>query len=264
MKQTMAELFSAEDQYAYIMLVWASRAETPEEVAGRAWATMGVLEDSVPDDDPRYQDLAWVATPWDGLAADNPERYELPAPRTLQELTAETRQRANVRPDGRLKEGLPIGADLTRGGLSGESIGSFSGNVGSGMASLENRATIRFKPAFPTGDQEELGTVFRRIVSIWQPDWALLDTLRTSREIQGSRETYADYLIWLSEAQFGPAAQLKAATTERFGDGTLITVNNWSIDGVRALHQELLTAGIPAVDITEPLNPQTVPQFPTA
>lgn len=261
MKQTMAELFSENDQYAYIMLAWASRAETPEEVAGRGWATMRALEDSVPGDDPRYQDLAWTAIPWNGIPQDNPELYDLPAPRTLQELKTETRQRANVRPDGMLKEGLPVGADLTCASSNGASIASYSGNVGSDAAYLENTVTVRFQPMFPTGGNDDLTALFRQIVSIWQPDWALLDTLRTSREVPGSQETYADYLVWLSEAEFGPAPALEAATTERFGDGALITVNDWSIEGVRTLHQELLSAGIPAANIRQPLDQQTVPQF---
>lgn len=263
MKKTMAELFSQNDPYAYIMLAWASRAETPDEVAGRGWATVRALEDSVPRDDPRYQDLAWIAPPWDGTAADNPELYELPAPRTLEELQREVRDRAKVRPDGMLAEGLSIGADLTCARSNGASIASYEGNVGSGKAYLENTVTIRFEPAFPTGDKDDLAALFRRIVSIWQPDWALLDTLRTSREVQESLETYADYLIWLSEAELGPAPVLKVAKTERFGDGTLITVNDWSIDGVRTLHKELVSAGIPAASIKQPLNPQKVPQFPS-
>ncbi|KPN22035.1 hypothetical protein AO716_03285 [Arthrobacter sp. Edens01] len=172
------------------------------------------------------------------------------------------RHRAEVGSDGTLTAGLPIGADLTCARSNGASMASYSGNVGSGVASLENTVTIRFAPLFPTGDKRDLTALFRRIVSIWQPDWALLDTLQTSREVQGAQESYADYLIWLSEAESGPAPALQAATTGPFGDGTLITLNTWSIDGVRALHQELLSAGIPPVNIRRPLDLQIVPQFP--
>lgn len=260
MKQTMAELFSSEEQYAYVILVWGSRAEAPHEVASRAWETAKVLREAVPADDARYPNPLWVEMnpSWE---ADGDDAFLIEAPDSLTSLETRIAGKGDVDDHGTLTDGIPVGAYLSAEGLNGSTVASYSGKVGDGRSYIGNTVTVRFQPDFPIGQPDDAAALFRSLVSIWQPDWASLDTLRTSREIEGLEKTYADYLTWLSRPAFGIPPELASATTARFGDGTLLTVKEWSIDGVRAMYKELVAAGIPAAKVQRPLDPQVVPAF---
>lgn len=256
MKQTVADLFSPEDDYAYFILVWGSRAETPQQLAARQWATMKVLDGVVPADDPRYPAPKWV-DPNDDLYS----RYRPPTPNSLGGLQEQVAAKAQVHDDGTVQGRVPLTAFLAPDGANG-AIVSIEGAAGHRKTSTGNDVVIRFLPDFPIGDAQDAADLFRKLVRIWQPDWASMDTLRTSREIEGLEKTYADYLTWLSRSVFATAPELDSATKESFGDGTLLTVKEWSIDGVRAMYKELSAAGVPAASVADPLKPQVVPEFP--
>lgn len=267
MKQETSELFPSEDEYAYIMMVWGSRAEMPSEVAARGWATMKALKDAVPDGDTRYAYPVWSEPnpAWNG-DAENPEgsghSYMVAAPDSLQALRERTQLKPGVGESGVFEDAVGMSAYLTLGDPDGPTIGSYSASVGDTYTYLGNTAVIRFMPTYPLGNQQEATQLFRKLVRIWQPDWARFGALRTSQQVEGYAESYASYLTWVADAALGTPPTLESATSDSFGDGTLLAVRDWSIDGVRSMHKELLAAGAPMPEVKDPAQRQVTPQFP--
>lgn len=256
MKQTVLGLFSPEEEYAYFMLVWASRAETPQALAARQWSTMRALDQAMPADDPRYPVPSWV-DPNDDLFS----RYRPPTPDSLEGLQEQVARKAQVHEDGTVQGGVPLTAFLAPDGKNG-TIVSVEGAAGHRKTSAGNVVMIRFLPDFPIGDSQDVAELFRQVVSIWQPDWARFGTLRTSQQVEDYADSYASYLTWVARPGMGTPPALESAIAEPFGDGTLLTVKEWSIDGVRQMHEELLAAGVPGKTAGN-LRPQVIPEFPS-
>ncbi|MCC3278150.1 hypothetical protein LJ754_03115 [Arthrobacter sp. zg-Y40] len=256
MKQTVIDLFPPEDEYAYFMLVWGSRAETPQELAARQWATMRALDAVVPAGDPRYPAPKWV-DPNEDLYS----RYRPPTPDSLEELQEQVARNAQVHEDGTVQGRAPLTAFLAPDGEHG-TIVSIEGAAGHRKTASGNDVMIRFQPDFPIGDSHDAADLFRKLVGIWQPDWARFGTLRTSQQVEDYAKSYASYLSWVAQPSMGVPPALQSAIAEPFGDGTLLAVKDWSIDGVRNLHEELLAAGVPG-KVADNREPQVVPQFPS-
>ncbi|MCC3291262.1 hypothetical protein [Arthrobacter sp. zg-Y1110] len=255
MKQTVAELLPENDEYAYIMMVWGSRRERPEEIAARGWATMAALKDAIPANDPQVPAPVWVDASQDLYGHDRP-----PAPSSLPAMQDQTLERADVDDLGNLVGGVRMGSYL----ISGETdVASYSGNVGAGRTYVGNTVTIRFLPDYPLGTEEDVLRLFRTLVAIWAPDTARFGTYLTSRQVHDYAKSYAGYMTWVSQSGMGTPPPLKSATAEPFGEGTLLTVKEWSVEGVRNLHEELLAAGVPGY-VSENINPQSVPRFPSS
>ena len=100
------------------------------------------------------------------------------------------------------------------------------------------------------GSADTAERLFTKLVSIWQPESAILSTDRTIAEVDDLYDTYAGYLSWISSGTFGLPPNLRSATAETFGDGTLLTVKDWSVDGVRHMHEELLAESVPPLAMT--------------
>lgn len=267
MKQETSGLFPFEDEYAYIMLVWGSRAEKPAEVAARSWATMRALKDAVPTIDSRYPDPVWAETnpAWDGDTPGGSGRnYMVAAPSSLEALRERTQQKPGIDESGVFEDAVGMSAYLALGDPDGPTIGSYSASMGDAYTYLGNTAVIRFMPTYPLGNQQEASQLFRTLVRIWQPDWARFGALRTSQQVEGYAKSYAGYLIWIADAALGSPPALESATADPFGDGTLLTVTDWSIEGVRSLHQELLATRAPEPVVKDPAQRQVVPQFPSS
>ncbi|MDK1359649.1 hypothetical protein QNO00_05135 [Arthrobacter sp. zg-Y1219] len=257
MKQTVKELFSPDDQYVYLMMLWAGRRETPQQVAARAWSTATALTAAVPPDDPRYQDITWAGV---GEYYSN-ELVRLPhSLHDVEQLAMQNAERdENGEPDGL----VPFHASLMAGGPNGTGIARYSVSAGMLITNTSNTVTIRFMPDYPLGSREEAADMFRRLVSAWQPDRATLSTFLTSRQIPDYARTSASYLTWLARPEFGTPPDFASADAEPFGDGTLLSIRGWSIDGVRKLHEEILAAGV-SWKITNPMRPQEIPHIPGA
>ena len=255
MKQKVAELFPENDEYAYVMMVWGSRGERPETIAARGWATMAALKDAVPAKDPQVSSPVWVDASQDLYGHDRP-----PAPSSLPAMQDQTRERADVDDLGNLVGGVRMGSYL----ISGETdLASYSGNVGGGRTYMGNTLTIRFLPGYPLGTKEDALSLFRTLITIWAPDTARFGTYLTSRQLHDYAKSYAGYMAWVSQSAIGTPPPLKSATAEPFGEGTLLTVKEWSVEVVRNLHEELLAAGVPGFAAGN-INPQIVPRFPSA
>ena len=253
MKQTVAELFSTDDEYAYIMMVWGSRAERPRDVAERSWNTMTTSKNALLHDGRQLPEPTWVDASPDLYGHDRP-----PAPSSLPALQDQISQRADIDDIGNVVGGVRVGSYL----ISGETdLASYSGNVGAGRTYVGNTVTIRFFPEYPLGTEEDATALFRSLVAIWQPDIARLGTNQTSRQVQNYAKSYAGYLTWLSRAGMGTPPPLTSGVAELFGEGTLLSVKEWSVEGVRNLHEELLASGITG-SLEDAINPQAVPRFP--
>lgn len=257
MKQTVKELFSPEERYVYLMMLWAGRRETPEQVAARAWSSATALTAAVPDGDPRYPDLTWAG------AGEFSSNLLIALPHSLEGVERLARRKAEVDENG-VPDGLvPFSARLAAGGPNGTEIASYSVSAGELVTNTLNKVTIRFTPDYPLGSKEDAAVLFRTLVSAWQPDRATLSTFLTSRQIPDYARTSASYLTWLARPEFGTPPEFSSADAEPFGDGTLLNIRDWSIDGVRKLHEEILAAGV-SWKITDPMRPQEVPHMPGA
>ena len=253
MKQTVAELFSRDDEYAYIMMVWGSRAERLEELAFRVWSTMAALQNAILSESAQFSAPTWVDASPDLYGHDRP-----PAPSSLPALQDQISQGADIDDHGDIIGGVRIGSYL----ISGETdMASYSGNVSAGRTYVGNTLTIRFFPEYPLGTEEDVTKLFRTLVAIWQPDTARLGTNQTSRQVQDYAKSYAGYLTWVSQASMGTPPPLTSGAVELFGEGTLLSVKEWNVEGVRNLHEELLAAGVPGF-LEDTIDPQVVPRFP--
>jgi hypothetical protein len=246
MKQIVAELFTPEDGSVFIPLMWGGRKESPADVAARAAATMSALAGAVPENP--AQELSWMRIADDGLGYT-------PAPSTaadLKNLAAEETDRS----PGPTTLQLLLFAGNPETGL----IASFGLSAGAEQTYLGNSCTVTLEQAYPVGTVGEARDLFKDMVRIWQPESAILSTDRTVAEIDGLYDTYAGYTSWISLESFGVPPRLQSASAERFGDGTLLTAEDWTVEGVRRMHQELLAQRVPS--LTAAAEVQVVPQFP--
>lgn len=246
MKQMVAELFTPEDGCVFIPLMWGGRKETPAEVAARAAATMDALASAVPEN-PALE-LSWMRIADDGLGYTT-------APSTAADLKNMATEESE-RDAGPTTLQLLLFAGNPETGL----IASFGLSAGAEQTYLGNSCTVTFEKAYPLGTIGEAKDLFRDLVRIWQPESAILSTDRTVAEIDNLYDSYAGYASWISLESFGIPPRLESAAAERFGDGTLLAAADWTVEGVRRMHQELLTQRVPS--LTAAAEVQVVPQFP--
>lgn len=235
----VAELFTPEDGCAFIPLMWGGRKEGPAEVAARAAATISALAHAVPP----AVELSWMRLADDGLGYS-------PAPSTaagLEELaTGETGRDANQNLCGPTTLLFMLFAGTTDAVL----LASFSVSAGAEDTYVGNFCTVTLEQGYPLGAAVSAESLFKELVRTWEPESAILCTDRTVVAINDLYDTYAAYASWISRGTFGLPPQLNSATAEQFGDGTLLTAKEWTVDGVRRLHQELLAEGVPSLTTT--------------
>lgn len=112
-----------------------------------------------------------------------------------------------------------------------------------------NGFTVTLPGTFLVGEPEEAGSWFRELVRLWQPEFAVLDTV-SSRALAGTAkepgQARAGYLTWLSGRAFGvPPDVWGCATAGSFGDGTFFMVSEWSDQAVARLQHRLESGGMP-------------------
>ncbi|GAA3291396.1 hypothetical protein ACFFON_18155 [Arthrobacter citreus] len=246
MKKTVAELFTPEDGCVFIPLMWGGRKETPAEVVARAAATMEALVSAVPEN--AAQELSWMRIADDGLGYT-------PAPSTAADLKALAAEETDRDPGPTTLQLLLFSGNPETG-----LIASFGLSAGAEQTYLGNSCTITLEQGYPLGTAEGAQALFRELVRIWQPESAILSTDRTVAEIENLYDTYAGYTSWISLESFGVPPRLESAAAERFGDGTLLTAAEWTIEGIRRMHQELLALRVPSLAAAAEV--QVVPQFP--
>lgn len=251
MKKTVADLFTPEDGSAFIPLLWGGRKEGPADVAARAEATMSALIDAVHEDS--GNELFWMRIADDGLGYS-------PAPVTTAGLAAlasrQTGRDVNQNLSGPTTLQLLLFAGNTDTGL----LASFGLSAGAGQTYVGNNCTVILEHKYPLGTADTAMDLFRELVRIWQPESAILCTDRTVAEIDDLYDTYAGYASWISRATFGVPPCLRSAAEEQFGDGTLLTATDWTVEGVRRMHRELLAESVPS--LIQAAEVQIVPQFP--
>lgn len=249
MKQTVAQLFTPEDGCAFVPLMWGGRKEMPAEVLTRVASTMSALVHAVPTD-PAVS-LSWMRIADDGLGYS-------PAPETVSGLEELVLHGSIHNGDqaGPTTLQLLLFANNTETGL----LASFTLSAGAERTYVGNSCTVTLQQGYPLGDTEAAKDLFKELIGVWQPDTSILCTDRTIAEIDDLYDAYAGYLSWVSAGAFDVPSHLTSATTERFGDGVLLAARDWTVDGVRQLHQELLAEGVPA--LTDVAEIQNVPQFP--
>lgn len=251
MKETVAQLFSMEARRAYVTLMWGGRLESSDEIAARIWSSMETIREHVYGD-PRYGESAWNMLGEDGLSV-------VPVPDSLPGVEEVARKNTDTI-NGVRTDATAVQFDLCPD-LGSKSIASFYTLVGEGQTATGNTISIRFAPEYPLGTEEEAADLFRGLVRTWQPDAGILSTNHITNAIPDLHDTYAGCMTWISEAAFGSPPPLENADAEAFGDGFLLTAHNWTVSGVRKVHEELLAAGSPA--ITDfPVPSQKVPEFP--
>lgn len=253
MKQTVAELFSEEVGRAYVPLMWGGREEDPAEVAWRIWCTMRLIKEHAQAGG-GYPDALWTLLPENGMEF-------VPAPDTLPAVEELALQETEVL-DGKRSGRTAVQLQFTPEGPESSPIASLHAMAGEVQTTVANTVNFSFQPAFPLGTVEQTTELFRGLVRIWQPDAGILSTKETIREVTDLYDSYAGYLTWISRASFGTPPDLASASAESFGEGTLLTVRDWSVPGVKNMHAELLAAGAPALTAF-PRDRQIVPTFRT-
>lgn len=246
MKQIVAGLFTPEDGCVYIPLMWGGRKETPAEVAARAAATMGALAGAVPENP--AQELSWMRIADGGLGYT-------PAPSTAADLRNLAAEETEREPGPTTLQLLLFAGNPDTG-----AIASFGLSAGAEETYLGNSCTVTLEQAYPLGTVGEAKDLFSDLVRIWQPESAIMSTDRTVSEIDDLYETYAGYTSWISLESFGVPPRLQYASAERFGDGTLLIAEDWTVEGVRRMHHELHALRVPS--LTAAAEVQVVPQFP--
>lgn len=253
MKQTVEQLFSIESRDAYIPLMWGGRLESPAEVAARIWSTMGLIKDHATGGS-GFGNPIWMMLADDGLGF-------VPVPNSLPEVEQIALKKTEMR-NGVRSGSTAVQFVLKSPEAESDAIASFHTLAGKHPHTLGNSANFSFKPSYPLGTPKDAAALFRGLIRIWQPDAGILSTMHTIHEIPDLYDTYAGYLSWISRAVFGAPPPLTAATSETFGDGTLLTARNWTIPGVQQIYEELLHAGAPSLVDGFPMTPQEVPDFP--
>ncbi|UWX95925.1 hypothetical protein N2K95_09460 [Arthrobacter zhaoxinii] len=260
MTLTVADLFPEAEgsERAWIHLGWGSRKETPEHVAARILPTLELLQDrfAVPS-------VRWQVTV--GKTFDL--RKEQPVPQdaaALARLVESPRQRDL--PDADVSTGTLKARFTLFGGADPESGKLFEFEVEAGRSGpyLGNEITLRLPDGFVFGTPGKLAALFQRLVRIWQPETAALESRETLRAVWkrcdelGVRRSdpRLGYMNWFSLTGYGRPPFPLDARVRAFPDGTLICAQSWNAGSVADLYADLQVMGMmhdmPAVQVLAP------------
>ena len=240
---TIREVLGPECRKPFISLIWEGRDESALEISRRLGPTMSLVADRLP-----------VGTAFWYRYTDEASEEPLTVPEATEALEPVVEETFNS----------PSSEYFSRSSLSlflfedpaqrSSPTTSISVAAGSGNS---NTVTVNFTEDFPLGPPSAAVRLFLDLVRIWQPDLASFSTVSAVRARMGTGHvSHAAYLSWTSAKAHDQVPAAEGEYTVPFGEGQLFVAKLWTLDGLRALHEEL---GPSAVKGPEVQNP---PQFP--